>query len=241
MSAMPCTTVARQLAAYHDDELTMAERVQVASHLRECSRCAAEAQSLQIIGAGLRAEARRRRGGLPDPAVLRDGIVGRLQAERAVSLPARVSSLFEDFHLVWAGLSAGAAAVACVALVAAIWAFSMPQPAELPFPVPGSDGNPVALDLRMRLPRVSEDIVLPDVTVPGEEDLVFALAAVVTREGRIARPEVLVSNHADRDVDLLMNAIQAMRLQPASLQGNPVAVNFVWLFTYTTVRAKRNG
>jgi hypothetical protein len=38
-----------------------------------------------------------------------------------------------------------------------------------------------------------------------------------------------------------MNAIQAVRLQPASFQGNPVAVNFVWLFTYTTVRAKRNG
>ena len=48
----------------------------------------------------------------------------------------------------------------------------------------------IGMDSRILLPRSSESGALPDGLV-SEEDEVFALAAVVTRNGRIASPEVL--------------------------------------------------
>ncbi len=72
-----------------------------------------------------------------------------------------------------------------------------------------------------------------------EGDLVLALAAVVTQEGRVAYPELLSASEQDREAVLrLLNALAAARLEPASLRGAPVAVNLVWLLTHTTVRGK---
>lgn len=246
MNVLRCPAVERRLAAFHDGELPVADRVAVAHHLQTCPPCAQEAEALALIGRSLREAAPQQ---APDATVLismRDDVVSRVQAEREVSWPVWMGHLFEDMHLVWAGLSATAATVTCAALLFGIWFLSPPERADSlagvlsALAAPGSDRNPVSIDQRMRLPRVSNGAVLPAMlaTSATEEDLVFALAAVVTQEGRIARSEVLVSNHRDRDVLLLMNAITEARFQPASLRGSPVAVNLVWLLTQTTVRAK---
>jgi hypothetical protein len=177
---------------------------------------------------------------------LREALVGRLQAEREVSFSARLARLFEDMHLVWAGASAAAATVTCAALLVAIWFFSPPERADSLAGVlsalasPGSDRNPVSIDERMRLPRFDDDALVPAVlaATASDEDLDFALAAVVTQEGRVARSEILLSSPGGRDVRPLMNAVAEARFQPARLSGNPVAVNVIWLLTHTTVRAK---
>ncbi len=68
-----------------------------------------------------------------------------------------------------------------------------------------------------------------------EQDV--ALAAVVTREGTIAGLEVLLADGHDAEVMLsLLDVAAAVRFEPASFAGSPVAVNMVWLFAHTTVR-----
>jgi hypothetical protein len=249
MRALRCQSVRRDLEAFHDGELSVQEQVAVAAHVQNCASCAHRLQTLAAIGTQLREEAQHVASDPPDLGALRDAILSRAQAEHNESLPVRVSHLFDDMHLVWAGLSATGAMVTCAAILFAIWFLSPPERDDSLAGVlsalasPGSDRNPVMLDLRMRLPRVNDDAMLPAMlaATATEKDLVLTLAAVVTQEGRISRSEVLESNHQDRDAVLLMNAISGARFQPASLRGSPVAVNLVWMLTHTTVRGKIHG
>src|SRR5712691_7231736 len=75
---------------------------------------------------------------------------------------------------------------------------------------------------------------------------VFALAAVVTQEGRVANYELLVSERdgarlreaaANLDeVSAMLDAVSQSRFEPAQgASGAPVAVNMVWLLARTTV------
>jgi hypothetical protein len=76
----------------------------------------------------------------------------------------------------------------------------------------------------------------------NEEDLVFALAAVVTQEGRLANPEVIQASARDGDeVVRLMNTVMRARFEPASRAGAPVAVNMVWLVARTTVKGRTHS
>jgi hypothetical protein len=69
--------------------------------------------------------------------------------------------------------------------------------------------------------------------------VVFALAAVVTREGLVVRPSVLRASAGDHEtVSRLVRAVSEARFSPASFAGAPVAVNMVWVVTHTTVRGK---
>ena len=84
---------------------------------------------------------------------------------------------------------------------------------------------------------------MADGHVPGsEEDAVFALAAVVTQQGRIANLELVLAEQrsgADRERVLrLLDDVSRARFEPARIGGSPVAVNVVWLLAHTTVRGK---
>jgi hypothetical protein len=78
-----------------------------------------------------------------------------------------------------------------------------------------------------------------------EQDAVFAVAAVVSREGRIANYELLKSerrgprgrNLPTNDVEMLDAALRQSRFAPAQTPvGRAVAVNMVWLIVMTTVQ-----
>src|SRR5258705_11521849 len=113
---------------------------------------------------------------------------------------------------------------------------------------PGSDQNPMRLDYAMAAPPRSLDgAALALESVPGDE-AVFALSAVVTREGRVANYEVLFSERASvrrhdtavetDDVSSVVNAVKQSRFAPAQgVDGMPIAVNMVWLLALTTVKA----
>lgn len=247
MKATECSAVRRRLEAFHDGELAFPQRGDVAEHLRDCDGCRLEAAELARVGEFLREGAQAAMAQVPGAPDLAPAVVGRFEAEHDRSFGVRLGEMFEDMHLVWAGLSASAATVGCAALLFAMWVSLPPERADSlagmlsALAAPGTDRNPVSIDQRMSLPRVTGEGAVPAMLAGGatEEDLVFALSAVVTQEGRVAHSQVLLSNRSDRaEVLRLMNAVREARFHPASLQGNPVAVNLVWLITHTTVRGK---
>ncbi len=249
MKVLSCASVRRRLDAWHDAELRPAEQCAVEQHLSGCPPCAAEARVLQRVGELIRDSAARRSLSADQAAGMRSGVLARRKAEHDMSWASQASRLFEDMHLVWAGLSAMAATAACIALLLGIAYLTPAERADSlsglmsAMAQPGSDRNPVSLGARIRPPRsYSGDAVPAMLQATSEEDLVLALAAVVTQEGRVARSELLQVSREDRQLVLqLMNAVAAARFQPASVEGEPVAVNLVWLITHTTVRAKAHS
>jgi len=106
---------------------------------------------------------------------------------------------------------------------------------------PGSDLNPMRLEAGMQLPSLPLTGGLVGDTLESrtsQQDMVLALSAVVTREGRVSGLSVLSNDHERQNVTELLKAISEGRLEPAQLAGAPVAVNLVWLVAHTTVRGK---
>jgi hypothetical protein len=247
-----CEIARDMLQAFVDGELPVDEQVAVESHLRWCRTCAAHVEDLQLIGDSIRLHALSHpedNGG--ELASLQAGVLSRVRAEREQSFPMQVRALFQDLHLFWAGLGATAAVLVCLfGAVGVLHAASDQRPDSLAGVIhslanPGSDRNPMPLDGRMiAAPRALDDS--PALDQLREDEAVFALAAVITREGRIANYEVLMSErdgaprhdgHA-AEVNLLLDKLARSRFSPAE-QGvarAPVAVNMVWLLTRTTVK-----
>ncbi|MCL4845189.1 MAG: zf-HC2 domain-containing protein [Acidobacteria bacterium] len=248
MRFLSCAAVQRRLEAYYDHELPVDEQYAVEYHLEGCPICHSNIGALTDVGTALRGLAASR----PAPEeleTLATSVVSRFTAENEQRFPVRLERMFEDMHLVWAGLGATAATLTCAVLLATFWDLSPAVRADSlagiigAMSAPGSDRNPVSFNDRILPPRFSS----PDDPIAAmlagravtEGDLVLALAAVVTQEGRVAYPELLSTSVHDREaVGRVLDALAAARLEPASLRGAPIAVNLVWLLTHTTVRAK---
>jgi hypothetical protein len=101
--------------------------------------------------------------------------------------------------------------------------------------------QPVEAASGMLMPRSAGDGPVSD-DLFSEEDAVFALSAVVTRNGRIADLQVVLAEQetqADRArVVRLLDEVSRARLEPARMGGTRVAIRTVWLFAHTTVRGK---
>jgi len=261
MKALTCGATRRRLDAYHDEELSFSEQIAVSSHLEWCDDCAAALDDLRQVRDVLRNAMPGRIAlsnlSVEDDLDLQATVIDRLKAEERLSFGVWVQDAFTDMHFVYAGLSAVAAALACVAIT-----LSMMRVAtnELPdstaamvrtLNTPGSNLNPVSVSPRLRMPRALDEPVW--VTPVVVDDTYFTLSAVVTREGRVGNLEVLNSNGgrwipADRaeakTVEDLIGVVSRARfepasmvLEPASMAGLPVAVNMVWIVAHTTVRA----
>jgi anti-sigma factor RsiW len=247
MSTLDCRRVRRLLACYHDGELEMDTQVAVQVHLRGCPACVAERRALREVGVTLRAAMVSR---VPeDRGRMERHVMGRLQAERAASWRGRLDSLFEDLHLVWAAAGATAATVMIVcALVASLALAMREQPLSMAaligaLAAPGSDRNPVSVDGRMLLPRSDPQALMGTMPLDTDDDTVFALSAVVTRDGLVRNLELLRHDPRavpveDREILELFDAVSQARFEPAMSGGMPVAVNLVWLVAHTTVRGK---
>lgn len=245
MSRISCREARRVLAAYHDGELTMDVAVTVQGHLRGCPSCLAERRRLADVGALLRAGVAAR--GPEERGRLERHVLARLQAERQTSWRRSFNRMFEDLHLVWAAAGATAATVLIVcAVVATLALATRTQPLSMAamlgaLAAPGSDLNPVSVDERMLLPRSAPDAMVDAVLLDRPEGVV-ALAAVVTREGRVRNLSLLRDGQArdvnDREALDLLEAASQARFEPARAGGAPVAVNMVWVVAHTTVRGK---
>ena len=245
MKVLSCAYVRRRLEAWHDRELAPAEQCAIDQHLSGCPPCAAEARVLDDIGAALRGRVADWAPTADVLAGLRAGVLGRATAEDALSWRTLAADLFEDMHFVWAGLSATAATLVCAAMLLGMAYFT----------IPGRDDSLAGIMGAMAEPELAKVQPPHSDAVPAswserEEDLVFALAAVVTQEGRGVRSHAALVRRGDREAVLrLMNAVVAARFEPARPNTSRVPVDLVWLahwtggvrlygVTHTTVRGK---
>jgi hypothetical protein len=256
MMRSACSTVQRNLPAFHDRELPIPDLIAIESHVQECHPCARELRELQELTEALRLAAAP--GPADDWTGLQPGVIGRMRAEAHESWTARAGRFFDDLHLIWIGFAATAATVLCSAVALSALHFaperridSLAAALAVMAAPTGSNLNPVRLDERLG-PRYSplvDYIRAPSVPREGpmeamlltpvsEEELMLAFSAVVTREGRISRVSVLTNDSGRREIDMILEGISQARLEPASVGGDTIAVNLVWLLTHTTVKAK---
>jgi hypothetical protein len=243
MKPLSCVATRRRLSAFLDGELTVADQVAVDGHLRRCRPCADELAAMRGVGDVLRARcAAAAAHGPSDLDDLEKDIMSRLAAEREESLSAQVSRAFQDMRLGLAALCSTCATMVSVLLVIGIFYFAplSERPDSLAGMMEALSAPAIGMDSRILSPRPSD----PDPIVDGlvtEEDEVFALAAVVTRNGRIVSPEVLSkqSSEAERArVNRLLDEISRARFEPARMGGTAVSVKTVLVLARTTVRAK---
>jgi hypothetical protein len=240
MKLLTCAAVRRRLMAFHDGELQARDRLAVEFHLDGCPRCASDAAAFASVGDALRGAAYQ----AEDLSGLRADILSRVKADHDRTLNARMGRLFEDLHLVWIGLAATAATLICSVIVLGALAFASPGRSDSLAAMmnqlgatPGSNLNPYGLNSGVTFPRFSRDDYMPTVALT-EQEAVLALAAVVTKEGRVGGFEVLSDEGDRREVLALLEALRRARFAPAEFGGAPVAVNMIWLVSHTTVRGK---
>lgn len=248
-----CHAAREMLQAFVDDELPMTEQVALESHLRWCDTCSAHVEDLRLIGDSIRdrSAVTVSSDDAWKLAAIQAGVLSRIGAEREQAFLARIRGLFQDFHLLWAGLGASVAFTACIFVtMGVLHAASDERPDSLADLIhllanPGSDRNPVRLDGSISAPRAL-DGVLPSNQI-REDEAFFALAAVVTQAGRVSNYELLASerdgarlHEADahmEEMSALLDAVSQSRFEPAQGAGGaPVAVNMVWLLARTTVK-----
>lgn len=245
MHVIGCEHVRERLEAFQDGELPLEDQIGIQQHLRDCVSCALEASELAELSDSLRAVATV----IPDThgaerSRMPARVVERLRVEQQLSFMAQMRSRFEDMHLVWAAAGATVATVICLlGSMGVLQAASRERPDSLAGIIsylanPGSNANPLRPDGRMLLPRPLAEGLIP----MTEQDAVFAMAAVVTREGRLQDLQMLAAEQAEalhvkpEIVLAMLEAASRARFVPAQAGGEPIAVSMVWLVEMTTVK-----
>ena len=260
MKVLTCAATRRRLDAYHDEELSFSEQIAVSSHLEWCDDCAESLDELRQLRDALRqAMPGRVALSVEDDQSLQATVVNRIKAEERLSFGAWLQEAFADMHLVYAGLSAVAAAIACLAVTLGMMRFATNERPDSTaamvrvFATPGSNLYPVSAGPRVRMPRALDE---PIWVTPADIDAHYTLSAIVTREGRVGSLEILNSTGGKwvpsdgaeaKAVEDLIGTVSRARFEPASIliepssmTGLPVAVNVVWIVAHTTVRATKD-
>jgi len=223
MKAVTCVAARRRLQAYHDDELSIGEQIEIGAHLERCGDCEAALAELQDLRFALRSVSPGRAALTHEEAIsLQSSVVTRIRAERTLSWASRVRSVFEDMHFVYAGLGSCAATVTCLMIMLSMMRFATSERS------PGSNQNPVVVDANILLPRALDETLMTAMASRGADEGMYTLSAIVTRDGRVVNLEV----HADKgdgevpsgSVDLvaqnLLGAVSQARFEPARVAGS---------------------
>ena len=249
MRAITCAETRSCLSAFRDDELTVEQQVVVRSHLGGCADCSSELEALERLGEALRAASHARVEVCAEEMIsLHHRVLPGIVAEQRELLPRRMERWRDDLPIVWALGAATVASLACLFAGLGVMRMTLREvPSSMSSVIgalatPGSDRNPMRLDGRILRPTFEE--TAPAVVVNSDED-VLALSAVVTREGRVSRVELVMPaasrlpHHAA--VLELLDAAAQTRFEPARAGGAPVAVNVIWLMAHTTVIGKNEA
>lgn len=253
-----CQGACDMLEPFVDGELPVSEQVALEAHLRWCDTCRARVADIQLIGSALRLGSDASAADYTDAtarATMYDEVVMRVGAERTQSWAHQWRELFTDMRYLWPALGATAAVIVCVCASTLV---NQSVRAEHPDSMaalisilanPGSDENPLHLESGMLAPRPLE--VSSALAAIPEEEAVYAVAAVVTREGRVSNYELLqwvrepLANRAGTsesdEVTAVLDAVKHSRFEPAQTVDGVVAVNMVWLLARTTVKASAKG
>lgn len=249
MKPLTCAATRRRLHAFHDRELAIPEQIAVGAHLEWCDRCAAALADLRRLRASLQAFA----PGRPmladlDAAVFTESVVSRLQAEEDASFVSRVRGMFDDMHLVYAGLGAAAATAVCIVIWLGMMRFATTDRPDslaavmnvLATPLECDSGNDIT-DASGCRARWAERFARANES--DELEAVFALEAMLTRGGRIADLDVLRTARRHRAtseelavIEELLDVVSRARLDSGLPFRIPTAI---WLLEQTTVRASQ--
>jgi hypothetical protein len=249
MKPIDCAAIARRLHAFHDGELPVNEQIAVSAHLAECGECAAHSADLRFLRSALQALAPGRPGlSNEDASGFSAAIVSRLKAEREASLFARVRLMFDDMHLVYAGVGAAAATLVCVVVMLGMMRFATSERPDSLFGIMNVMGMPLECDAVIVVgdeeagcrERLAERFQRANET--AEQDAVFTLDSLVIRHGRLSSLDALKSggrrssNQAEAIEELLDAACRARVDQPAVGSSNSGMVRLV---ARETVRASK--
>jgi hypothetical protein len=248
MLKLSCDDVREELSAFHDEELSIADRIAIADHLEGCPACRLEASDVAAMSDALQAAARVEGVAvMPGLCRLQSDMLERWDAEEKASFGRAIRNLFDDPSRVSACL--GVSVVASLFL--AVGAFVL---AQSPIRHPESLKAAMTLSSRARtvdihlpnveFPRVNAEAIMPAAVVNrNDEEVAFAL--IVTAEGDLTKVEYLGERSRLRrghpatheELSALLNAVATARFEPARVAGAPVSQNVVWLVSHTTVRA----
>jgi hypothetical protein len=238
-----CADVRDRLEAYHDGELGIDERIAIQNHLGECVACNLTAIELTAIGNKLRELSAQVADEPIAPLRISSHVLERLDVEERFSIRSQVVEWFQDMHLVWAGLGASLATLICVVGSASVLhAANQEQPnskarVNSVLETPGSNDNHNQQKYEMKPPRAVTDAAIE----MSEEDVEYALSAVVSREGRVQGVEVINQPPSNRPaVNAMLNEAYRMQFAPATDRGDAVAVSVVWLVASTTVKGRHD-
>jgi len=226
-----CEYARERLESFIDEELSVEEQVAVETHVRWCRTCAARIEDLQLIGASIRVgSSALHHASDVEPAIsaVHSRVLMRLRAEREQSLPVRVREQFTDLRLLWPALGATMAVVLCASVaVGVLKKASIERPESLATRLeamanPGSERNPLRPDNNARVDRYFEKYVdsdraggisMPRVLDDGasfdaiqDQEAMFTMATVVSRDGRIANLELLKSERTGTAAEKAVHA-----------------------------------
>ena len=245
MLTMNCADVRRDLSAFHDEELSIGERIAIADHLENCPGCAVEADDLTAMREALQAEHRAELVSCaPMLSRVQSDVFERLAAEESVSFSTWLRELLEDRRRAFA--TSGAAVAACVLVILGVLQLGIGrkgQPDSLAALLEHEEQVWAARAERpVMLPRVNPETIMPAAVVnqsDGDESS-SAFAAMVTQDGNLAELQLLGDQPGNKSLfsqkQLELAAASTASFQPASKDGDPVPLNVIWIVTHRTVR-----
>jgi hypothetical protein len=239
MTRLGCTTARHLLEAYHDRELSVEKQIAMDAHLESCAACVEWLEELRLMRSALRASAGRA-GSNDDAAVFATTVVSRWKAERQASLFSQMASMFDDLHLVYAGLGATVAAAACVAGMLGMMRFAtLERPDSLGavvnfLSISGTGANLPVVDNEMETRWTAR---FRQANALTEQNTVFALQDVVTKQGRLATHGREPSHEDAKRIESLLDGLSRARFRQ-DVGKAPTAANMVWIVARTTVRPK---
>jgi putative zinc finger protein len=248
MKTLTCASARRRMQAFHDHELAVADQIAVSAHLQWCDRCAASLAEMSAVRVALQAIAPGRAPlSQEEAAVFTSTVVNRLKAEDDASLVAVVREMFDDMHLVYAALGAAAATAVCLVIMLGMMRFATTDRPDslaavmsvLATPLECESGNDIT-DASGCRARWAERFARSNESM--EQEAVFALEAMVMRQGSLANLEVLRATRRQAAfgdaqlIDELLDVVSQSRLDPSLSVRLPTAI---WLLEQTTVRATK--
>lgn len=248
MKQLTCASAARLLQAFHDRELQVSDEIAVGAHLASCERCAASLDDIRTIGSMLSSLSTRQNVLTRDAATaFNQAVVSRFKAEDNASFLANVRDMFDDIRLVYAGLGAAMATVACVVIMLGMMRFATSERPD----------SLAAIVTLVATPLECENIDVSDTggcrarwearfksaNESAEQESVFALDEVVTHQsGHLANLETLRTGRraaAGRAlaIETLLDSVTRLRLEGKPTLAVAVPGSVVWLVERATVRA----
>ena len=252
MKSLACAAVRRQLQAYHDDELGVADQIAVATHLDGCAACSEALTELEDLGNLLRTEAP---GHAPLPcdeaSAFVSTVVNRIRVEEELSLFGSIRESFEDRRVFYSTFGAASATFACLIIMLTMMRFAgnertdslagMMNVLKTPPAVQLEPViiRPVVVDARVRMPRALDSFSNSDI-----DDAVLALSGTVTTEGKVSDIEindgfggVAMASIEPKRLEGLVDAVSRIRFEPVKdKEGEAVPVKMVLFVAHTTVR-----